>query len=372
MSFQVLNTSGYARRGELTTKTCMVRTPVFMPVGTYGTVKGLTPEHLHDIGFEIILGNAFHLHQRPDLETIKEFNGLHDFMGWDKSILTDSGGFQIWSLNDLRKITEEGVEFKSPLDGSKIFMSPEDSIDTQLTLNSDIIMAFDECTDYPSSYEDAEESMHLTHRWTERSLSYFQKYQKGHLLFGIVQGGMHEELRKQSLAFMNNLQLDGVALGGLSVGEPKEEKTKILKSLAPLLPENKPHYVMGVGTPEELVEGVRYGIDMFDCVMPTRNARNGFLYTSTGILKIRNAEHKNSTKPIDVNCDSYTNKNFSRAYLHHLDKCNEILASTLMSIHNLAYFNQLMMDIRRSLEENKFEEFLDSFYDMRSLKKPKL
>ena len=372
MSFQVLNTSGHARRGELTTKTCTVQTPVFMPVGTYGTVKGLTPEHLHDIGFEIILGNAFHLHQRPGLETIKKFNGLHDFMGWNKSILTDSGGFQIWSLNDLRKITEEGVEFKSPLDGSKIFMSPEDSIDTQLTLNSDIIMAFDECTDYPSSYEDAEQSMHLTHRWTERSLNYFQKHQKGHLLFGIVQGGMHEELRKQSLAFMNNLQLDGIALGGLSVGEPKAEKTKILKCLAPMLPENKAHYVMGVGTPEELVEGVRYGIDMFDCVMPTRNARNGFLYTSTGILKIRNAEHKNSTKPIDENCDSYTNKNFSRAYLHHLDKCNEILASTLMSIHNLAYFNQLMTDIRKSLEENKFEEFLDSFYDMRSLKKPKL
>ena len=284
MSFQVLNTSGYARRGELTTKTCAVQTPVFMPVGTYGTVKGLTPEHLHDIGFEIILGNAFHLHQRPGLETIKKFNGLHDFIGWNKSILTDSGGFQIWSLNDLRKITEEGVEFKSPLDGSKIFMSPEDSIDTQLTLNSDIIMAFDECTDYPSSYEDAEQSMHLTHRWTERSLNYFQKHQKGHLLFGIVQGGMHEELRKQSLAFMNNLQLDGIALGGLSVGEPKAEKTKILKYLAPMLPENKAHYVMGVGTPEELVEGVRYGIDMFDCVMPTRNARNGFLYTSTGIL----------------------------------------------------------------------------------------
>ena len=233
-------------------------------------------------------------------------------------------------------------------------------------------MAFDECTDYPSSYEDAEQSMHLTHRWTERSFDYFQKHQKGHLLFGIVQGGMHEELRKQSLAYMNNLQLDGIALGGLSVGEPKEDKTRILKYLAPLLPENKPHYVMGVGTPEELVEGVRHGIDMFDCVMPTRNARNGFLYTSTGIIKIRNAEHKNSTKPIDENCDSYTNKNFSRAYLHHLDKCNEILASTLMSIHNLAYFNQLMTDIRKSLEQNKFEEFLDSFYDMRSLKKPKL
>ena len=372
MIFKVLNKEGFARRGELITKSSIVQTPVFMPVGTYGTVKGLTPQQLHDIGFEIILGNAFHLHLRPGLETIEKFHGLHDFMGWNKSILTDSGGFQIWSLNELRKITEKGVEFKSPLDGSKIFMSPEDSIETQLTLNADIIMAFDECTHYPSSKDEAENSMNLTHRWAKRSIDYFQKHKNGHLLFGIVQGGMFKDLRTKSLEFMSNLNFDGIALGGLSVGEPKKEKTKILKHLAPELPEYKPHYVMGVGTPEELVEGVRYGIDMFDCVMPTRNARNGFLYTSRGILKIRNSEHKNSTKPIDENCDSYTNRNFSRAYLHHLDKCNEILASTLMSIHNLAYFHKLMSDIRKSLEENKFEEFLDSFYDMRSLKKPKL
>ena len=233
-------------------------------------------------------------------------------------------------------------------------------------------MAFDECTDYPCSQSDAEDSMKLTHRWATRSIDYFQKHKNGHLLFGIVQGGMYEDLRTKSLEFMSNLNFDGIALGGLSVGEPKNEKTKILRHLASDLPESKPHYVMGVGTPEELVEGVRYGIDMFDCVMPTRNARNGFLYTSEGILKIRNSEHKNSTKPIDENTDSYTNKNFSRAYLHHLDKCNEILASTLMSIHNLAYFHKLMSDIRKSLEENKFEEFLDSFYDMRSLKKPQL
>tara|TARA_B100002052_G_scaffold58981_1_gene51974 strand:+ start:300 stop:1418 length:1119 start_codon:yes stop_codon:yes gene_type:complete len=372
MTFKVLNKHEFARRGELITKSSTVQTPVFMPVGTYGTVKGLTPQQLHDIGFEIILGNAFHLHLRPGLETIEKFHGLHDFMGWNKSILTDSGGFQIWSLNELRKITEKGVEFKSPLDGSKIFMSPEDSIQTQLTLNADIIMAFDECTDYPSSQDEAENSMNLTHRWAKRSIDYFQKHKDGHLLFGIVQGGMYKDLRTESLEFMSNLNFDGIALGGLSVGEPKNEKTKILKHLAPELPENKPHYVMGVGTPEELVEGVRYGIDMFDCVMPTRNARNGFLYTSKGILKIRNSEHKNSTKPIDENCDSYTNRNFSRAYLHHLDKCNEILASTLMSIHNLTYFHKLMSDIRKSLEENKFEEFLDSFYDMRSLNKPQL
>ena len=372
MSFELLTSSGYARRGILTTKTSKIQTPVFMPVGTYGTVKGLTPDQLHDIGFEIILGNAFHLFQRPGLETIKKFSGLHKFMGWNKSILTDSGGFQIWSLKELRKISEEGVEFKSPLDGSKIFMSPEDSINTQLILNSDIVMAFDECTNYPSSLDEAEESMNLTHRWTKRSVDYFNKNKNGHLLFGIVQGGMHNELRLKSLEFMNSMKLDGIALGGLSVGETKEEKTKVLKFLAPHLQIDKPHYVMGVGTPEEIVEGVRYGIDMFDCVMPTRNARNGFLYTSKGILKIRNSEHKNSTKPIDENCDSYTNRNFSRAYLHHLDKCNEILASTLMSIHNLSYFYKLMSDIRKSLDENKFEEFLDSFYDMRSLKKPKL
>ncbi len=334
MSFELLTSSGYARRGTLTTKTSKIQTPVFMPVGTYGTVKGLTPDQLHDIGFEIILGNAFHLFQRPGLETIKKFSGLHKFMGWNKSI--------------------------------------EDSINTQLILNSDIVMAFDECTNYPSSLNEAEESMNLTHRWTKRSVDYFNKNKNGHLLFGIVQGGMHNELRLKSLEFMNSMKLDGIALGGLSVGETKEEKTKVLKFLAPHLQIDKPHYVMGVGTPEEIVEGVRYGIDMFDCVMPTRNARNGFLYTSKGILKIRNSEHKNSTKPIDENCDSYTNRNFSRAYLHHLDKCNEILASTLMSIHNLSYFYKLMSDIRKSLEENKFEEFLDSFYDMRSLKKPKL
>ena len=372
MTFKIIASSGYARRGELKTKSSTIQTPVFMPVGTYGTVKGLTPDQLHDIGFEIILGNAFHLNERPGLDVIREFGGLHKFMGWNKSILTDSGGFQIWSLNELRKISEKGVEFKSPLNGSKIFMSPEDSIQTQLTLNSDIIMAFDECTDYPSTYEAAENSMNLTHRWAKRSVNYFHENKNGHLLFGIVQGGMHEELRKESLDFMTKLDLDGIALGGLSVGEPKEEKTKILKILAPLLPKDKPHYVMGVGTPEELVEGVRQGIDMFDCVMPTRNARNGYLYTSTGILKIRNSEHKHSTLPVDQNCDNYTNRHFSRAYLHHLDKCNEILASTLMSIHNLSYFYNLMLDMRKSLEENKFEEFVDSFYDMRSLNKPKL
>ena len=372
MSFKVLNKSGFARRGELITKTNKIQTPVFMPVGTYGTVKGLTPKHLKEIGFEIILGNAFHLYLRPGLEVIEKFGGLHDFMAWNKSILTDSGGFQVWSLQELRKITEKGVEFKSPLDGSKIFLTPEDSIQIQLTLNTDIVMTFDECTAYPSTLSEAKESMDLTHRWAGRCKEYFDKNKNGHLLFGIVQGGMHPKLREDSLNFINNQGFDGIALGGLSVGESKEEKTQILKHLAPILPQDKPHYVMGVGTPEELLEGIRYGIDMFDCVIPTRNARNGFIYTSTGILKIRNAEHKTSTKPVDENCDCYTCRNFSRAYLHHLDKANEILASTLMSICSLHTFNKLMKDIRGAIEENKFEEFVDSFYDMRSLKKPKL
>ena len=372
MSFKVLNKSGFARRGELATKTGTIQTPVFMPVGTYGTVKGLTPEHLKEIGFEIILGNAFHLYLRPGLEVIEKFGGLHDFMAWDRSILTDSGGFQVWSLQELRKITEKGVEFKSPLDGSQIFLTPEDSIQIQLTLNADIVMTFDECTAYPSTLNEAKESMDLTHRWAARCKEYFDKNKNGHLLFGIVQGGMYPELREDSLNFINNQGFDGIALGGLSVGESKEEKTKILKHLAPILPEDKAHYVMGVGTPEELLEGIRYGIDMFDCVIPTRNARNGFIYTSTGILKIRNAEHKTSTRSIDENCDCYTCRNFSRAYLHHLDKANEILASTLMSICSLHTFNKLMKDIRGAIEENKFEEFVDSFYDMRSLKKPKL
>ena len=244
MSFKVLNKSNYARRGELVTKTSKIQTPVFMPVGTYGTVKGLTPEHLKEIGFEIILGNAFHLNLRPGLEVIKEFGGLHDFMAWDRSILTDSGGFQVWSLQELRKITEEGVRFKSPLDGSEIFLTPEDSIQTQLTLNADIIMTFDECTTYPSTLSQAKESMDLTHRWASRCKEYFNKRKKGHLLFGIVQGGMHHELREESLNFMSDQDFDGIALGGLSVGESKEEKTKILKHLAPLMPEDKPHYAV--------------------------------------------------------------------------------------------------------------------------------
>jgi len=372
MSFKILNEEGFARRGVLTTKTSSINTPVFMPVGTYGAVKGVTPDQLKDIGFEVILGNAFHLEQRPGSKLINKFNGLHNFMNWNGSILTDSGGFQVWSLGDLRKVFDDRVEFKSPLDGKKIVMYPSDSIQIQLNLDSDIIMVFDDCTDYPSTLSEAKKSMELTHRWALESKKYFDQHSKQHLLFGIVQGSEYPELRLKSLEYLTSLNFDGIAIGGLSVGEPREKKTKILQTLAPELPTHIPHYVMGVGTPEELVEGVRYGIDMFDCVIPTRNGRNGYIYTEKGILKIRNSEHKNSNKPLDENCDCYTCRNFTRGYIHHLDRCNEMLASTLMTICNLSHFHKLMKDIRESLEENKFEEFVEYFYDMRSLKKPKL
>ena len=322
-AFNVLKKDKFARCGLIETHRGNIHTPTFMPVGTQATVKACTIDDIKKTGSEIILSNTYHLMIRPGVDRIKSAGGLHEFMNCDLPILTDSGGFQVMSLSKLNKIDrEKGAIFNSHVDGKKFYLSPEESIRIQLGLNSDIVMAFDECTNYPSSLNEAEESMNLTHRWTKRSVDYFNKNKNGHLLFGIVQGGMHNELRLKSLEFMNSMKLDGIALGGLSVGETKEEKTKVLKFLAPHLQIDKPHYVMGVGTPEEIVEGVRYGIDMFDCVMPTRNARNGFLYTSKGILKIRNSEHKNSTKPIDENCDSYTNRNFSRAYLHHLDKCN--------------------------------------------------
>ena len=372
MSFKVINQDGYARRGVLTTKTSTIQTPVFMPVGTYGTVKAMTPLQLKEIGFEIILGNAFHLNLRPGLDVIEKFEGLHKFMGWDRSVLTDSGGFQVWSLGDLRKIHADGVEFKSPLDGSMMKITPEDSIKIQIKLDADIVMIFDECTPYPSTHSQAHESMQLTHKWAESSKKYFDKNHRNNLIFGIVQGGEYLDLREESLKQMMSLGFDGIAIGGLSVGEPKTIKTKVLQSLADKLPSTLPHYVMGVGTPEELVEGVRYGIDMFDCVIPTRNARNGFIYTSNGILKIRNSVHKNSTLAVDQDCDCYTCSNISRGYLHHLDKCNEILANTLLTICNLAHFYKLMKQIQGAIEQNTFEEFVDSFYDMRGLKKPQL
>ena len=372
MSFKILNQEGYARRGILKTRTYKVNTPVFMPVGTYGAVKAVTPDQLKDIGFEIILGNAFHLEQRPGSKTIKDLSGLHNFMNWDRSILTDSGGFQVWSLGKLRKLFSDRVEFKSPLDGKKITMTPADSIQIQLNLNSDILMAFDDCTAYPSNINDTKKSMALTHQWALESKKYFDLHKKDNLLFGIVQGGEYIDLRLKSLNYISSLNFDGIAIGGLSVGEPREKKSEILKSLAPVLPNDIPHYVMGVGTPEELVEGVRYGIDMFDCVIPTRNGRNGYIYTDTGIVKVRNSIHKSSDKPISDTCECYACKNYSIGYIHHLDRCNEMLASTLMTICNLSHFHKLMKDIRNSIEKNKFEDFVEYFYDMRSLKKPNL
>ena len=372
MSFKVTNTNNLARRGVLQTKTSTIQTPVFMPVGTYGSVKGLTPKQLHDIGFEIILSNAYHLEIRPGSNMVSSLGGLHKFMGWNKSILTDSGGFQIWSLDSLKKVSDKGVSFKSPVDGSSLFMSPEDSIDIQMKLNTDIIMVLDECTKYPANEKDTSQSMELTHAWARRSKTHFKKMNTKNLLFGIVQGGFHKKLRLQSLDYITQLNFDGIAIGGLSVGESKVEKTMVLKSLAKHLPKDKPRYVMGIGTPEDLVEAVRYGIDMFDCVMPTRNARNGHVFTNDGILKIRNAIHKSSDRPLDESCDCYTCKNFSRGYLHHLEKCNEILASTLLTIHNLTHYYKLMSKIRSSIEKNKFEEFVESFYDMRDLKTPRL
>ena len=374
MDFILHSKDKNARRGEVITPRGEIRTPAFMPVGTAGTVKAMYMEQVKDLGADIVLGNTYHLMLRPGAEEVAELGGLHNFMNWDGPILTDSGGFQVMSLSKLRKMSEEGVNFQSHIDGKSYMLTPERSIEIQTLLGANIRMILDECTPFPASEKQARDSMALSTRWAERSKKAFQLYDKGEgdALFGIVQGGVYENLRLESVSNLLDIDFDGYAVGGLAVGEGQEEMLKVLEFTVPALPEDKPRYLMGVGTPEDLVLAVARGIDMFDCVMPTRNARNGYLYTSTGILKIRNSEHKNSTLPIDDNCDNYTNRNFSRAYLHHLDKCNEILASTLMSIHNLSYFYTLMSDIRKSLEENKFEEFVDSFYDMRSLNKPKL
>ena len=367
MKFSVKNTSDFARRAELKFKRGGIQTPAFMPVGTNGTVKGLTVEDLKSTGSEIILGNTYHLMLRPGDENIRDLGGLHKFSNWDRPILTDSGGFQVWSLGDLVKITEEGVKFSSPYDGKKIFMTPEGSIQIQENLGSDIIMAFDECTDYPSTYEQAKKSMELSMRWAKRCKN---AHKSQSALFGIVQGGMYEELREISLNALLDINFDGIALGGLSVGESKEEKTKILSFMADKLPEDKPRYLMGVGKPEDIIEAVRYGIDMFDCVLPTRNARNGQLITSTGVVNIRNAPYKMSEDPVDENCDCKVCKNYSRAYLNHLDRTNEMLGSMLSSYHNIYYYQSLMRNIRDSISDNKFAYFLKDFYNMRNLEMP--
>ena len=367
MKFNVSSTSGYARRGELDFPRGKVQTPAFMPVGTNGTVKALEVENLEETGSEIILGNTYHLMLRPGDELIKNLGGLHKFANWDRPILTDSGGFQVSSLGELAKITEEGVSFQSPYDGKKCFMSPEDSMQIQANLGSDIVMVLDECTPYPSEYQQAKASMELSLRWAKRSRD---AHKSDSALFGIVQGGMHEDLRIESLKGLESIGFDGIAIGGLSVGEPKEDKTRILNHLAPYLPPSKPHYLMGVGKPEDIVEAVFYGIDMFDCVLPTRNARNGQLITSYGVLNIRNAPSKNSDEPIDPCCECKVCKNYSQAYLNHLDKTNEMLGSILNSFHNIHYYQSLMQDIRLSIETDSFAKFIKDFYNKRHLDTP--
>jgi queuine tRNA-ribosyltransferase len=370
MKYDLINTDGKARRGRLTFDRGVVETPVFMPVGTYGTVKGMKPEEVEATGAHIILGNTFHLMLRPGTDIIEQHGGLHDFMNWDKPILTDSGGFQVFSLGKMRKITEEGVRFSSPVNGEKIMLTPERSMEVQRSLNSDVVMIFDECTPYPASHKESKDSMELSLRWAQRS-----KDAHGdslNALFGIVQGGMYEDLREISVNGLKVIEFDGYAIGGLSVGEPKEDMIRILDHTAPLIPNNKPRYLMGVGKPEDLVEGVRRGIDMFDCVMPTRNARNGHLFVNTGVIKIRNASHKTDTAPLDEICDCYTCKNYSRAYLHHLDKCKEILGSQLNTLHNLHFYQKVMQGLRDAIEQGKLDAFVADFYTLRGLPVPPL
>ncbi len=370
MKFNLLNTDGLARRGQLVFERGVVETPAFMPVGTYGTVKGMTPEELDETGAHICLGNTFHLMLRPGTEIIQAHGDLHDFMHWDKPILTDSGGFQVFSLGDLRKISEEGVTFRSPINGEKILLTPERSMEVQRDLGSDIVMIFDECTPFPATKDEARVSMQLSLRWAKRS----KEAHSGNAsaLFGIIQGGMYEDLRDESLAGLENIDFDGYAIGGLSVGEPKEDMMRIVKYTAPKINPDKPRYLMGVGKPEDIVESVRRGIDMFDCVMPTRNARNGHLFVTEGVIKIRNARHKRDTSPLDENCDCYTCKNYSRSYLHHLDKCNEILGARLNTIHNLRYYQIVMEGLRDAIEQNHLDDFVADFYAKKGLPVPEL
>jgi queuine tRNA-ribosyltransferase len=358
------DTSGlsHARRGRLKLNHGTIETPIFMPVGTYGSVKAMDPNELKQVGSQIILGNTFHLWLRPGTQVLDKFGGLHGFMGWDKPILTDSGGFQVFSLGAMRKITEEGVKFASPIDGSRQFLSPEVSMQIQRSLNSDIVMQFDECTPYeidgrPATAEEAAKSMRMSLRWAQRSMNEFNRGENPNALFGIVQGGMYERLRDESLAGLEDINFPGLAIGGLSVGEPKEDMMRILAHVAPRLPANKPHYLMGVGTPEDLVAGVANGVDMFDCVMPTRNARNGWLFTRFGDIKIKNARYKDDQAPLDESCDCYCCKNFSRAYLHHLHRSKEILGARLNTIHNLHYYLKLMQEIRDAIDADRFHAF---------------
>ena len=381
LQFDLLKTdpSSHARRGTLTLNHGVVQTPIFMPVGTYGTVKGVMPRSLHEMGAQIILGNTFHLWMRPGLDIMKGFGGLHSFEKWDKPILTDSGGFQVWSLGDMRKITEEGVTFASPVNGDKLFMSPEVSMQIQTILNSDIVMQLDECTPYETkghltTEAEARKSMEMSRRWAVRSKDEFARLENPNALFGIVQGGMFENLRQESLDALVEMDFPGYAVGGVSVGEPKEQMLQIMAHTPHRLPAHKPRYLMGVGTPEDLVQGVAEGVDMFDCVMPTRNARNGTVFTRFGDLKLRNARHKNDPQPLDTSCtchacagtsgvswDQGGRDGFSRAYMHHLDRCGEMLGPMLTTIHNLHYYLNLMREVRESLDAGQFSQFRAQF-----------
>ncbi|KAF1041226.1 MAG: Queuine tRNA-ribosyltransferase [Herbaspirillum frisingense] len=371
LEFTLLKTDGRARRGRVKLNHGTVETPIFMPVGTYGSVKAMSPLELNEINAQIILGNTFHLWLRPGLDVVSKFGGLHKFIGWDKPILTDSGGFQVFSLGEMRKITEEGVHFASPINGDRLFLSPEISMQIQRVLNSDIVMQFDECTPYeidgrPATREEAGKSMRMSLRWAKRSKDEFDQGGNPNALFGIVQGGMFEGLRDESLAGLQELDFDGYAIGGLSVGEPKEDMMRVLEHVGPRLPADKPHYLMGVGTPEDLVEGVANGVDMFDCVMPTRNARNGWIFTRYGDVKIKNAKYKDDERPYDETCDCYACKNFSRAYLHHLHRAGEILGARMNTVHNLHYYLKLMEEIRAAIDAGQFQAFVAKFKEDRA------
>jgi queuine tRNA-ribosyltransferase len=364
MKFQLLQQDGAARRGTLTLAHGTVETPVFMPVGTYGTVKAMSPAELHEIGAQIVLGNTFHLWLRPGLEVIAAHGGLHRFMGWDGPILTDSGGFQVFSLGEMRKISEAGVKFQSPINGDACFLTPEESMRIQRVLNSDIVMVFDECTPHPADFVQARDSMEMSLRWAARSKQSHEG--NANALFGIVQGGMYEDLRDRSLAGLVEIGFDGYAIGGLSVGEPKADMLRILQHTAPQLPADQPRYLMGVGTPEDIVAAVAAGIDMFDCVLPTRNARNGWLFTRHGDLKLRNAKYRDDVQPLDADCACYTCRNFSRAYLHHLQKTQEILGARLNTWHNLHYFEELMRGLRAAIAQGQLTDFIAEFRRLRA------
>ncbi len=368
MQFQLLAQDGQARRGRLSFPRGDVETPAFMPVGTYGAVKGMLPRDVADLGAQIILGNTFHLWLRPGVEVIARHGDLHDFMQWSRPILTDSGGFQVFSLGAMRKISEEGVRFRSPIDGAAVFLSPELSMQIQRALGSDIVMIFDECTPYPATHAQAAASMELSLRWAQRSRQAHADNPRA--LFGIVQGGMYEDLRRRSLQALQEIGFDGYALGGLSVGEPHAEMLRVLAAVAPHMPVDKPRYLMGVGRPEDLVEAVRRGIDMFDCVMPTRNARNAHLFTRHGVLRLRNAVHKRDERPVDAECACYACQHFSRAYLHHLDRSGEMLGAMLNTIHNLHYYQELMAGLRQAIEQGTLQAFVAGFYALRAQAMP--